>query len=95
MNESGNKRLSAIVHGMVQGVGFRYYVQRRATSIGVKGWIRNMPDGTVATVAEGSEMELNEFLYMLRKGPSFSHVTKVDVVWGEYQGNFRSFDVKF
>ena len=95
MYDSAKKRISVVVHGRVQGVGFRYFVLNKANSIGIKGWVKNLPDGTVATVAEGDEIELNKFLDILRKGPSFSQVSKVDVVWGEYQENFRSFDVTF
>jgi len=95
MGESKKKRLSVIVHGRVQGVGFRYFVQRHAALFGLNGWVKNMPDGSVAVVAEGKADDLNELLILLRKGPSFSHVSKVDVIWGEYRGDFRSFDVAF
>jgi len=89
------KRLSINVHGMVQGVGFRYFVLRNAKNIGVTGWVKNLPDGSVAAVAEGDESKLNAFLDIVNKGPSFSNVSKVDVQWDEYKGSFTSFDVTF
>jgi acylphosphatase len=93
MEEASKKRLSVVVHGRVQGVGFRYYVYKKASSIGVSGWVKNLPDGNVAAVAEGDEDQLILFLDAVKKGPSFSLVSNVDVVWCEYQGTFHSFDV--
>ena len=56
------KRLTVIIQGRVQGVSFRYYTQRTAQSLGLKGWVRNERDGGVAVVAEGSETELKQLL---------------------------------
>ncbi|MBU1626917.1 acylphosphatase [bacterium] len=95
MEGSSKKRLSLVVHGRVQGVGFRYYVYKKAISLEVKGFVKNLPDGCVAIVAEGDEGHLILFLNAVRKGPAFSHVSKVDIQWGEYQGTFGVFDVTF
>jgi acylphosphatase len=95
MSNTSKKRLSVLVHGMVQGVGFRYFVLRSAKNIGVTGWVKNLPDGSVAAIAEGEERNLETFLDILKKGPSFSHVSNVDIEWEEYKGSFKSFDVTF
>ncbi|MEN2998778.1 MAG: acylphosphatase [Brevinematia bacterium] len=70
-------KLHAIVYGRVQGVGFRYFVQRQATRLGVKGWVRNNSDGTVEVLAYGEETEISKLLSSLYQGPSMSYVMEV------------------
>jgi acylphosphatase len=67
-----------IVSGRVQGVGYRYFVMRVAKQLGVAGFVRNLPDGRVEVVAEGSEAALAELEAQLRAGPSFASVEGVD-----------------
>ncbi len=67
------------VHGAVQGVGYRYFTQRRAHERNLRGWVRNMEDGSVLVHAEGSPSDLDSFVEELRRGPRFSRVTSVDV----------------
>jgi acylphosphatase len=67
-----------IVMGQVQGVGYRYFVLRQAESLGLTGFARNRPDGSVEVVAEGPEEILTQFEESLREGPSFSMVTGVE-----------------
>ena len=69
----------AVVHGVVQGVGFRWFAERTARALGLCGWVRNRPDGTVETVAEGDERAVGEYLARLRSGPSGSRVDDVIV----------------
>jgi acylphosphatase len=69
-----------LVEGEVQGVGFRYFAVRRALRIGVSGWVRNLPDGRVEALAEGSLALLAEFEAALRRGPDMASVTNVQVV---------------
>jgi acylphosphatase len=78
--------LHAVVHGDVQGVGFRYFVQRRAEEMGLAGWVRNRPDGSVEVLAEGSRAALARMLELLAKGPGMADVDRVDVEWGEARG---------
>ena len=68
-----------VIYGIVQGVGFRYYVFRLAQELGIGGWVLNCPDETVEVVAKGSEETLAELERELRIGPPASRVTKVDV----------------
>jgi acylphosphatase len=67
-----------VVQGRVQGVGYRYFVMREAASLGVCGFARNRPDGTVEVVAEGSAEVLGDLEERLRQGPAFAQVTGVD-----------------
>jgi acylphosphatase len=67
-----------IVRGRVQGVGYRYFVMREANGLGVSGFARNLPDGSVEVVAEGSDDVLARFEDRLREGPSFAAVSALD-----------------
>jgi acylphosphatase len=83
----------AVVRGMVQGVGFRFFAQRSARSLGVHGWVRNRADGSVECVAEGDEAAVAEYLSRLEKGPSGSRVEGLDVEPVEPEGT-TGFEVR-
>ena len=68
-----------IVRGRVQGVGFRANAASEARRLGLAGWVRNQLDGSVEAEAEGPEGAVDQYLAWLRRGPSLSHVTGVDV----------------
>jgi acylphosphatase len=68
-----------VVHGRVQGVGFRYFVQRAGSRLGLTGKVWNRPDSAVEIVAEGSELQLEAILREDRQGPRMSEVDRVDV----------------
>lgn len=88
-------RLEAVVRGVVQGVGFRFFVEREARSFGVVGYVRNRSDGGVEVVAEGEKGLLEELLASLRRGPRGAHVSGVDARWTESQREFNRFEVRF
>jgi len=88
-------RLHAIVKGLVQGVGYRFFVIRRAELLGLTGWVKNLPDGTVEVVAEGDRELLEELIKELWKGPSAAQVTDVIINWERYTGEFKNFDVRW
>jgi acylphosphatase len=69
----------AVVQGRVQGVGFRYYAARAARELGVAGWVRNLPDGSVETLVEGDAAAVEGYLDRLRRGPTASRVDGVVV----------------
>jgi acylphosphatase len=69
----------AIVSGRVQGVGFRFFAERAARRAGVRGWVRNLPDGSVETLVEGEETAVTRYLDEIRKGPLGGRVTDVRV----------------
>ena len=74
-------RLHAFVSGQVQGVFFRAFVQREATELGLRGMVRNLDDGRVEVVAEGSWEQLEALIRRLHKGPSGALVRDVEVRW--------------
>jgi acylphosphatase len=88
-------RLRAVVHGRVQGVSFRYYTQRRASSLDLTGYVRNLWDGTVEVVAEGPRETVDELLAFLRVGPRAAFVTQVDTEWPAPTGAFIDFEVRY
>ena len=59
-----------LVSGIVQGVGYRFFTARAARSLGIRGFVRNLPDGRVEVVAAGEEDALLEFKEVLRRGPA-------------------------
>jgi acylphosphatase len=67
-----------VVRGRVQGVGFRFFVEREAHMLGVAGWVRNNPDGTVEVLAMGSREQLMGLRSRLREGPRAARVDAVD-----------------
>ncbi len=88
--------LFATVHGRVQGVNFRAFVQRQARGLGLKGYVRNLPGGrSVELRAEGNSDNLEELVRNLYIGPPGSRVEKVDTEWAEYTGEFTDFKVRF
>jgi acylphosphatase len=73
-------RVHVLVRGRVQGVGFRWYVREAARNLGLAGWVRNRPDGTVEVAAQGDGEMLERLRGMLREGPNGATVTAVDDV---------------
>ncbi len=88
-------RLHARVYGFVQGVNFRWYTQRRAAELGLTGYVRNVPDGSVEAVAEGPRPILESLLEFLRVGPSSAEVENVEVQWNAPTGEFHRFEVRY
>ncbi len=86
-------RLHAVIRGNVQGVGFRYFVLDAARPLGVRGWVRNRPDGSVELTAEGDRTQLESLLSAARRGPRQADVTAVDVEWGEATGELGVFQL--
>lgn len=76
--QPGVARLEARVRGIVQGVGFRWFVVRHANRLGLAGWVTNDADGGVSVVAEGSASAIDELLGLLREGPAGATVESVD-----------------
>lgn len=88
------ERLEAIVHGRVQGVGFRVFVVRRARALGLAGWVANESGGSVRCVAEGPREGLESLLRELRDGPPGAWVDRVDVSWQAARRQFDGFEVR-
>jgi acylphosphatase len=82
----------AVVKGRVQGVGFRWFAERTARELGVRGWVRNLDDGSVETVAEGNDAAVAAYLARLEKGPHGSRVDAVAIEEASETG-FSRFDI--
>jgi acylphosphatase len=86
-------RARVIISGRVQGVFFRVETQRAAEHIGVHGWVRNQPDGTVAAVFEGTKQSVTQAIEWCRQGSPMSEVTDVAVQWEAPSGQYDAFDI--
>lgn len=91
---SSPQRIEVVVRGVVQGVGFRYFVLRRANRLAITGWVANDADGSVRCVAEGEVAALEELLAAIRQGPPGSRVDGVEVVRGAGSDSFDGFRVR-
>ena len=89
------QQLYAIVRGQVQGVNFRSSTQTQASRLGLLGWVRNCPDGSVEVVAEGSCAALNQLLDFLRHGPRAAFVSQVEPAWRPATQSFKLFEVRW
>ncbi|NLD71235.1 MAG: acylphosphatase [Chloroflexi bacterium] len=90
---AADKAFEAVVHGRVQGVGFRAHTQDRALALGLVGHVANRWDGAVEVYAEGSEDALRQLLAWLHRGPTFARVDRVEVHWvapGGAEGRFAA-----
>ena len=87
----GRVRLSARVFGVVQGVGFRYRTMGAAEELGLTGEVKNLDDGSVALVAEGTGEQVEKLLDWLNSDRAPGRVERVDHTLSEIQGSFREF----
>ncbi len=87
------QRLSLVVTGRVQGVGFRWYVLRAATDLGLAGEVSNRSDGAVSIEAEGDRQRLEQFLEIVREGPVTAIVDRVQERWSEGPRQYRDFHI--
>ena len=85
-------RAHVFVSGRVQGVFFRQTTQQKAQSFGVKGWVKNLPDGRVEAVFEGEETAVKALEEYCHHGPPSAIVTNVDSVWEPFRGEFCDFE---
>lgn len=77
------ERLTALVTGRVQGVGYRAFARRHALDLGLAGTVENLDDGRVEVVAEGPRSELEHLLVFLRRGPVHAQVESLEEHWSE------------
>ncbi|MFO7532350.1 MAG: acylphosphatase [Candidatus Limnocylindrales bacterium] len=94
MAPSGRERLVASVRGSVQGVGFRWFVEREAARLGLEGWVSNQVDGSVEVVAEGDEDALRGLLLQLWEGPPGAAVRDVAIRHEPARGNLVGFTIR-
>lgn len=79
------------VKGLVQGVGFRWFVYKRASELDLKGLVRNLDDGSVYVEVEGDRSLIEALIDKLRKGPTFSRVQEVMTNWKDCRDQFSNF----
>lgn len=90
----GDRCVRAVVRGRVQGVGFRHATRRAALSLGARGYVRNLPDGSVEAVFEGPEKVVEQATDFVRRGPSPASVVGVETEILEAQG-FPDFEIRY
>lgn len=89
------KRVHVYLSGRVQGVWFRAYTKEEADRLGVKGWVRNLPDGRVEAVFEGEEEVVGAMVRWCHVGSPHSKVTGVEVHEEPYTGEFTDFQIRY
>ena len=87
-------RAHLIITGRVQGVCFRYETLQTAEGLGVDGWVRNLPDGTVEALIEGAGEAVEAAIRWCHSGPALSRVDDVQVVYEKYQGDLSGFRIR-
>ena len=89
------KRLHVFITGRVQGVFFRARMQRVANSLGFTGWVKNLPDGRVEAVLEGSDTNMPAMLDSCHEGPPSAIVSNVERLDEPYSGNYQDFTIHY
>jgi acylphosphatase len=87
--------MRAVVHGRVQGVFFRTFVEEHAQRLGLVGYVRNLPSDAVEVVAEGEREHVEKLVGYLEVGPPTAIVDGMDVNWSEYTGDHSGFRVRY
>jgi acylphosphatase len=88
-------RAHVFVSGRVQGVFFRQETQEVALRFNVTGWVRNTNDDRVEAIFEGEKESVERLVEFCKRGPPYAHVTKVEVAWEDYVGEFESFRIRY
>lgn len=87
------ERLTATVHGRVQGVGYRIFVKEMAVRLGIRGTVKNLPDGSVGVVAEARPTALDQLEIALHTGSPASRVERIDLERATGTGKLKKFVV--
>ncbi len=87
-------RLKLKISGRVQGVCYRWYTRDTAAELGLTGWVRNLPGGTVELVAEGARDKLDQLLDWCRRGPDLARVSDIQTEWKDETGEFQEFSIR-
>ena len=88
-------RAHVVFRGRVQGVFFRAYTERWATELGLTGWVRNNPDGSVSAVIEGPRNRIEELIRRLKTKHPYAKVKEVELSWEPATGEFNSFRIVY
>ena len=88
-------QLFVIITGKVQGVGFRNFTQLNARQLGINGYAKNLPNGTVEVVAEGDKAQLDALVALLKKGPRYARVDSLEIDERSFTGEYKSFGIRY
>jgi len=88
-------RARVIIHGLVQGVWFRSSTKDEADRLGVTGWVRNLPDGSVEALFEGQKKQVEAIVGWCHRGPAGAEVNSVDIAWEPYTHEFGHFEIRY
>jgi acylphosphatase len=88
-------RAEIVVGGLVQGVGFRYFVLREAEILNLNGYVKNLYTGEVYSVAEGPKHLIEDFFKKLKIGPMHAHVKNASIHWTENKNEFKRFEIRY
>jgi acylphosphatase len=83
------------IEGLVQGVNYRYATRQKAQELGVNGWVRNLPDGSVESLMEGEQDKVEALIRWCHQGPSGARVKKVTTHGEAYRGDLQGFSITF
>jgi acylphosphatase len=90
-----NQELHAYISGWVQGVGYRYFVVNNALALGLRGYVRNLSDGSVEVLAQGVRPKLEHLLVLLQRGPAAAEVNEIRTYWGQPTEHLSGFHVRW
>src|SRR5690349_9098222 len=91
---TNHESVRVVVTGRVQGVGYRFFAEESATRLGLAGWVRNLPDGTVEAEAEGPKPALQDWIESLKRGPSFARIDNMKVTWNPAKALYKNFEIR-
>jgi acylphosphatase len=91
--ENDYTRAEIVINGLVQGVGFRYFIYKNAVSLDLKGFTKNLYTGEVLTVVEGPKHLVDELYKKIIVGPSHASVRKHNIFWQEPKNEFENFEI--
>jgi acylphosphatase len=90
-----NAQAHIIVSGLVQGVGYRFFTQRQARHLNLKGWVKNLYTGEVEILAEGERSRIELLIKALRTGNQYANVRNIQLNWQPFTGKYTGFDITF
>jgi acylphosphatase len=95
ISQQEHQQMHAIVRGRVQGVSFRYFTLQTALRLGVTGWVRNNPDGTVEVIAQGDQKTLQKLANFLHNGSPSAEVEDIYIDWQDASNSYDRFRIEY
>jgi acylphosphatase len=92
---NGLASVRLIISGLVQGVGYRWFVTRKAEEYNLEGYAKNLYNGDVEVEVEGDRFMIIDFIKELKIGPRSAHITDMKTKWGKYEDKYKGFEIKF